>query len=87
MLMWNIAAWNEGWFQPSSLAGAGLSAYHGWMIGYAKKLARGERPLSGKQLRMLNEVPGLIAVIVVILGRGAPFLTCIRLLVPEDRLT
>ena len=24
--------------------------YHGWLVGYAKKLARGERPLDGKTL-------------------------------------
>ena len=73
MLMWNIAAWNEGWFQVKFALVLGLSAYHGWMIGYAKKLARGERPLSDRQLRMLNEVPGLIAVIVVILAVVRPF--------------
>lgn len=73
MLMWNIAAWTEGWFQVKFAAVLALSAYHGWMIGYAKKLARGERSLSDRQLRMLNEVPGLAAVIVVILAVVRPF--------------
>lgn len=73
MLMMNTGAWSEGWFQLKFLAVVALSGYHGWMIGYAKKLGKGERPLSGKQLRMLNEVPGLVAVVVVILAVVRPF--------------
>jgi putative membrane protein len=37
------------------------------MAAYAKKLAAGERPLEGKKLRLINEVPGLAAVLIVIL--------------------
>ena len=51
----------------------GLSAYHGWALGYAKKLARGERPLTGKQLRLFNEVPGIASAIIVILVIAKPF--------------
>ena len=32
-----------------------------------KKLKKGERPLTEKQLRLLNEVPGIAAAIIVIL--------------------
>lgn len=73
MLMMHTGAWSEGWFQLKFLLVVALSGYHGWMIGYAKNLARGERSLTDKQLRMLNEVPGLIAVIVVILAVVRPF--------------
>ncbi len=50
-----------------------LSAYHGWCVGFAKKLARGERPLNEKTLRMLNEVPALLVTLVVILVIVKPF--------------
>ncbi|MBY0621546.1 CopD family protein, partial [Sphingomonas ursincola] len=50
-----------------------LSGYHGWMIGYSKKLARGERKLTGKQLRLINEVPGIAAAVIVILVIVKPF--------------
>lgn len=73
LLAWNIGAFTEGWFHAKLLFVAGVSAYHGWMIGYAKKLARGERTLSDKQLRLLNEVPGIVAAIVVILVVAKPF--------------
>ncbi len=45
----------------------GLSGFHGWMIGAAKKFARGERPYSERTLRLVNEIPSLATIIVVIL--------------------
>ena len=50
-----------------------LSGYHGWMVGYSKKLAKGERRLSGKALRLVNEVPGIAAAIIVVLVVVKPF--------------
>ena len=50
-----------------------LSAYHGWAVGYSKKLARGETPLTGRQLRMLNEIPALAVILIVILVIVRPF--------------
>lgn len=67
MLAFNGDYWREGWFIAKFLIVIALSGYHGWMIGYAKKLAKGERSLSEKQLRMLNEVPGIAAAIIVVL--------------------
>ena len=72
-LAWHIGALAQGWFHAKLLFVLGLSAYHGWMLGYAKKLARGERTLSGKQLRLFNEVPGIAAAIIVILVVAKPF--------------
>jgi putative membrane protein len=43
------------------------------MVGYARRLAAGERRLSGRTLRMLNEVPGVAAVLIVILAIVKPF--------------
>ncbi len=73
LLAYNIGAFNQSWFHAKLLAVLGLSAYHGWIISYAKKLANGERTLSGKQLRLLNEVPGIAAAIIVILVVTKPF--------------
>jgi len=50
-----------------------LSAYHVWMAGYAASLARGERRLTGRQLRMINEVPGIAAALIVVLVVVRPF--------------
>jgi putative membrane protein len=72
-LAWHIGAMAEGWFHAKLLFVLGLSGYHGWIVGYAKKLARGERKLTGKQLRLLNEVPGIADAIIVILVVAKPF--------------
>lgn len=58
-------AWSQGWFHLKLLLVLILSGYHGWMIGYGGKLARGEARLSGKHLRLLNEVPGIAAILIV----------------------
>ena len=72
-LAWHIGAMTQGWFHAKLLFVLGLSAYHGWMLGYAKKLSRGEQTLSGKQLRLFNEVPGIAAAIIVVLVVAKPF--------------
>jgi putative membrane protein len=43
------------------------------MVGYARRLAAGDRRLSGKTLRILNEVPGIAAVLIVVLAIVKPF--------------
>ncbi len=72
-LAWHIGALSQGWFHAKLLLVLGLSAYHGWMVGYSKKLARGERTMTGKQLRLFNEVPGIAAAIIVVLVVAKPF--------------
>ena len=72
-LMWTIQAWTMGWFQLKFLIVLLLSGYHGWMVGYGRKLARGERPVGGKALRMMNEVPGIAVILIVVLVIVKPF--------------
>jgi putative membrane protein len=62
-----------GWLHAKLLVVLGLSAYHGYMVGYGRKLANGARPASGKALRIMNEVPGIATVIIVILVIVKPF--------------
>jgi len=72
-LMWTLQAWTMGWFQLKFLIVLLLSAYHGWMVGYGRKLARGERPVGGKALRLMNEVPGIAVIMIVVLVIVKPF--------------
>ncbi|WP_442679502.1 CopD family protein [Sphingomonas sp. ASY06-1R] len=65
--------WGSGWMMAKAALVIGLSAYHGYMVGYGKKLARGERPISGKALRLMNEIPGIVAAAIVILVVLKPF--------------
>jgi putative membrane protein len=72
-MAWTQGWWSYGWFQAKFVLVLALSAYHGWLIGYGRKLARGERPLSGRTLRIMNELPGLATVLIVILVIVKPF--------------
>lgn len=73
MLTVNGAYWAQGWFQLKLLIVVALSGYHGWLIAYFRKLQRGERPLSEKALRLINEVPGVAAALAVVLVVVRPF--------------
>lgn len=77
MLAANIGLFNGqpglGWLHAKIALVVLLSAYHGWAVGYSKKLARGETPLTGRQLRMLNEIPALAVILIVILVIVRPF--------------
>ncbi len=73
LLAYNIDAFSQGWFHGKLLIVLLLSGYHGWMMGYAKKLARGERTMTDKKLRLVNEVPGITAAVIVILVIVKPF--------------
>ena len=72
-LAWITGAWSQNWFLAKFAIVLLLSAYHGWMVGYGRKLARGDRSMSAKSLRMMNEVPGLAVVLIVVLVIVKPF--------------
>jgi len=65
--------WSSGWFLAKFALVVALSGYHGWMVGYGRKLARGERPVSNRALRMMNEIPGIAVAAIVILVIVKPF--------------
>ena len=66
-------AWQQGWFIAKFALVFLLSGYHGWMVGYGKKLAAGQRPVSGRALRLMNEIPGIFVVLIVVLVIVRPF--------------
>lgn len=65
--------WDQTWFQMKFAIVFALSGYHGWMVGYGRKLAKGERAASGKTLRIMNEIPGIATALIVILVIVRPF--------------
>lgn len=62
-----------GWFHAKLLLVLIMSGYHGYLSSYAKKLAKGIRPLTGKKLRLINEIPGVAMILIVILVVVKPF--------------
>lgn len=73
LLAYTTGAFTQGWFHAKLLLVLVLTGYHGWLVAQTKKMARGERPLTEKQLRMFGEVPGLLLVLIVILVVIRPF--------------
>ena len=69
----DTGAFAQGWFHLKLAVVLLLSGYHGWMVSYTKKLKLGQRTLSGKTLRIVNEVPGMAAAAIVILAIVKPF--------------
>lgn len=72
MLAVNGGYFSQGWFHGKFLLLILLSGYHGWTISYCKKLAKGLRPMTEKRLRLVNEIPGVLAAMIVILAVVRP---------------
>jgi protoporphyrinogen IX oxidase len=72
-LVQTLNVWTAGWLHVKLLLVLGLTGYHMFLISYHKKLATGQRILTGKQLRLLNEVPGIAAALIVIMVVLRPF--------------
>jgi putative membrane protein len=73
MLAINVDAFSQGWFHAKLAAVIALSGYHGWAVGYGKKLAKGHRPVTDKALRWMNEIPGIATAVIVVLVIVKPF--------------
>jgi len=72
-LAFSLHAWGQGWLYAKLALVVGLSAYHWYLARYAQKLMKGERTLSGKALRLLNEIPGVAVALIVVLVVIKPF--------------
>jgi protoporphyrinogen IX oxidase len=83
ILMWTLGAlliWKgwaayqaDAWFWVKIALVTGLAALHGVLVGWGRRIARGERPVTSRQLRMINEIPFVVAILVVILAVVQPF--------------
>ncbi len=62
-----------GWLHAKLLVVVLLTGYHGWAVGYTRKLAAGRPTLTARQLRMANEVPAFAAIAAVVLAVVKPF--------------
>jgi putative membrane protein len=73
MLAFNIGAFGQWWFTAKLLAVILLTGYQGWIGRYGKALAAGNRPMENRSLRIMNEVPGIAAALIVVLVIVRPF--------------
>jgi putative membrane protein len=73
MLAFNTGAFGQHWFSAKLLLVVGLTGYQGWIGRYGKALAAGKRPMENRSLRIMNEVPGIAAAVIVVLVIVRPF--------------
>lgn len=73
MLGLHLGAFGQAWFSAKLALVVALTAYQGWLGSYGRKLASGSRPIAGGTLRMLNEIPGIAAALIVVLVIVRPF--------------
>lgn len=64
---------SSGWIHAKIALVVVLSGYQGWMVSVARKMARGERPVAERTLRIVNEVPALFTILLVTLAVLKPF--------------
>ena len=73
LLAFHLGAWTQGWFHAKFALVLLLTGYQGWLSAYGRKLARGDRPLENRTLRIMNEIPGIMTAIIVVLVIVKPF--------------
>ena len=73
LLAVHIGAFSQGWFHAKLLLVLLLTGYQGWIGAYGRKLAKGHRALEDRQLRIMNEVPGIMTALIVVLVVVKPF--------------
>ena len=61
------------WFTAKLVLVLLLTGYQGWIGAYGTKLAGGHRELDDKKLRLMNEVPGILTALIVVLVIVRPF--------------
>ena len=73
MLGVHLGIFGQAWFSAKLLLVVILTGYQGWITSYGRKLASGRRELDDKKLRMMNEVPGILTALIVVLVIVRPF--------------
>ncbi|MDZ4761487.1 MAG: CopD family protein [Alphaproteobacteria bacterium] len=63
----------QPWFWIKLALVVALSGVHGFLLSAGKKIAAGGRPLTSKKLRLLNELPMVVAVVAVVMVVVQPF--------------
>lgn len=63
----------NGWMHGKLALVIGLSGFHGYMVAMGRKIDNGTSTISSRTLKLTNEIPFIIMVLVVILAVAEPF--------------
>lgn len=72
MVAMNTGLLQQGWFHVKLLFVVILTGLHGYFISVGKKIDRGET-VSARRLKMMNEVPFVLLIVIVIMVIVRPF--------------
>lgn len=61
-----IVDWSMIWPWTKAIAVITMTVFHTWLVMRMKAFGRGENTLTGRQYRMMNEVPTVLMIIIVI---------------------
>jgi len=61
-----IVDWGSVWPWTKAAGVLGMSWFHGWLGQRRRELATSERPVNGRQFRLMNEVPTVLMVVIVL---------------------
>lgn len=67
-LVWTpgIVDWSEVWPWAKAVSVVAMTGFHMWLGGRRKDFIAGTNALTGRQYRMMNEVPTLLMVVIVL---------------------
>ncbi|MEQ9518938.1 MAG: protoporphyrinogen oxidase HemJ [Parvibaculum sp.] len=71
-MLWDIYG-GDGWLYVKLAMVFLMGAYHGELSRWRRAFARDERPFTSRQMRILNEVPPVLTIIIVIMVVVKPF--------------
>ena len=73
LLAVHLGLFGQYWFSAKLLLVVALTGFQGWIGAYGRKLAGGHRADGDKSLRLMNEVPGILTALIVVLVIVRPF--------------
>jgi putative membrane protein len=65
LISFGYISWTDVWIYVKLVSVFFMFGFHGWLSKQRKNFMRGENKLTGKQLRIANEVPTILLIIIV----------------------
>ena len=61
-----IVDWSAIWPWTKAISVLGMTAFHEWLMARMRGFQEGQNSLSGRQYRMMNEVPTVLMIVIVL---------------------
>ncbi len=73
MIALNPALLSQGWMHAKLGLLLAMTGLHGWFVAMGRKVDKGTPDLSAATLRLINEIPFLLMIVIVVLAVTKPF--------------